>query len=105
LEQERWNYCTRGTVNRWFDEFSGLLAGVNPDMMRNMDEVGIPLSRAGFVVASPNHTLFDRRSGKAFHVTAAPCFNARVESTPLLVDFPGPKRVLLDLGAMDQRSF
>jgi hypothetical protein len=32
LEQERWIYCTRGTINGWFDDFSGLLAGVNPDM-------------------------------------------------------------------------
>jgi hypothetical protein len=49
LEQERETYCTRGTINRWFDEFSGLDAGVNPRMLWNMDEVMVAASRDGLV--------------------------------------------------------
>jgi hypothetical protein len=30
LEQGRWGHCTRGPINRWFKEFSGLLPGANP---------------------------------------------------------------------------
>jgi hypothetical protein len=38
-EQEQWNYCTRGTVNRWLDGFSRLPAGLNSDVLWHMDEV------------------------------------------------------------------
>jgi hypothetical protein len=105
LEQERWDYCTRGTINRWFDEMSGLVARVNPEMLWSMDEVMIAASRAGLEIVSPNQILFERRSGRTPHVTVAPCFNPRGESTPLLLVFPTPKRVLQDLAAMHQRSF
>jgi hypothetical protein len=37
-------------------------------------------------------------------VTVVPCFNPRGESTPPLLVFPEPKRVLQDLTAMHQRS-
>jgi hypothetical protein len=69
LEQALWYYCTRGTINLWFDEFTGFLAGVNPGMLRNVDEVMVAAFRAGLAVA--------------------PCFNARGGATPPLLVFPG----------------
>jgi hypothetical protein len=57
LEQGGWTYCTRGTINRWFDEFTGLLAVVNPDMLWNMGEVMLAASRAGLAVVSPKQTF------------------------------------------------
>ena len=104
LETERWPYCTRGTISRWFDELTGVFAAVKPEMLWNMDEVMVAASRHGMVVVSPNQVLFVRRSRKTPHVTVAPCFNPRGDATPPLLVFPGPKRLLQELDVLHQRA-
>jgi hypothetical protein len=69
------------------------MAGVNPLLLSNMDEVMIAASRGGNVVVSPNQILFEWRGGKTHHERVPPCFNPMGESTPPLLMFPEPKRV------------
>jgi hypothetical protein len=96
--------ATEEQSNRCFDELSGPIAGVNPLLLRIMDEVIVAASRAGYVVVAPKQILLDGRGGKTPHMTVAPCFTPIGESTPPLLVFPRPKRVLKDLDAMHQRS-
>jgi hypothetical protein len=42
LAQGGWSNRARGTINRWFDELSGLFARVSPEMLWRMSEVMDP---------------------------------------------------------------
>jgi hypothetical protein len=93
LEMLRSRYATTGLVSRWFDQMQLHLAGVNPMLLFNFDEIMVGASDRQKVFITPEKKAFRRKGFNQPHVTLGLCVSTIGDGPPPIFIFQGKRKV------------
>jgi hypothetical protein len=92
LEMLRSRYATAGLVSRWFDQMEPHLAGIDPLLLFNFDEIMVSASDRQKVFTTPDKKAFRRKGCDQPHITLGLCVSAFGDGPPHLFIFQGKRK-------------